>query len=269
MSTAADTANAESEVLDAADLGAEILDDGAGDADASPVERRRHERINIYLRARWEGMLGCHEGTLSDISAGGCFILSESPTAPRELIRLEIELHSGEWVRVWCEVTNQFAGVGFGVRYTEFDEEHEGSFALSLEQAKSIKAGVEALKNVDAAFLDANGAVCAPRAGRQEYRERLLLALPTVNRTLVDLPECQKKTAFRLCVQAYADVYRVWGALAAGVGADPGAWLEAYKRLKDKYEAPTDITEAMRRGDAAPVLVFLRQKARIYLTFVS
>ncbi len=255
MSTAADTADAEIVFVDADAL--------------SPIERRRHERINIYLKARWEGLLGCHEGTLSDISAGGCFIISESPTALRELIRLEIELHTGEWVKVWGEVTNQFAGVGFGVRYTEFEDESEGSFALSLEQTKSVKAGVEALKNVDAAFLDAEGEVCAPRMGRDEYKARLLVALPTVNRTLLDLPECQAKTAFRLSVQAYADVHRVWGALARGTASNPKGWLEAYRCLKDKYEAPTDITEAMRRGDAAAVLVFLRQKARIYLTFAS
>src|SRR5215212_10153379 len=142
MSSVADTANAEPAFADAETVFV--------DADAvEPIERRRHERINIYLKARWEGMLGCYEGTLSDISAGGCFILSESPTALRELIRLEIELHTGEWVKVWGEVTNQFPGVGFGVRYTELDEEHEGTIALSLEQTKSIKAGVEALKGVD------------------------------------------------------------------------------------------------------------------------
>ena len=255
MSTVADTANVEIVVVDA-------------DA-VEPIERRRHERINIYLKARWEGMLGCHEGTLSDISAGGCFILTESPTTLRELIRLEIELHTGEWVKVWGEVTNQFTGVGFGVRYTEFDGEEESTFALSLEQTKSIKSGVEALKNVDATFLDGEGGVCAPQIARREYKARLLLALPTVNKTLLDLPECQKKTAFRLSVQAYADVYRVWGAAASGTVANPKEWLEAYRSLKDKYEAPTDITEAMRRGDTATVLVFLRQKARIYLTFAA
>ena len=256
MSSVADTANVETIYVDA-------------DA-VEPIERRRHERINIYLKARWEGLLGRYEGTLSDISAGGCFILSESPTALKELIRLEIELHTGEWIKVWGEVTNQFAGVGFGVRYTELDEESEGSFALSLEQTKCIKAGVEALKTVDSYFLQGEGGgKRAPRVDRQEYKARLLRALPTVNKTLLDLPECHKKTAFRLSVQAYADVYRVWGALSGGVAANPRQWLEAYRCLKDKYEAPTDITEAMRRGDSAPALIFLRQKARIYLTFVS
>ena len=261
MSTSTDIATAETPA------NAEII---FVDAEAlSPIERRRHERINIYLKARWEGLLGCYEGTLSDISVGGCFILSESPTTLRELIRLEIELHTGEWVKVWGEVTNQFPGVGFGVRYTECDEESEGPLALSLEQTKAIKAGVEALKNVDAVFLDAEGGVCAPQVGRHEYKARIMLALPTVNRTLLDLPECRKKTAFRLSVQAYADLHRIWIAVAGGSTSNPKEWLEAYKCLKGKYDAPTDITEAMRRGEAAPVLIFLRQKARIYLTFVS
>ena len=264
MSTAADTIGAEPFVADAETF--------VVDADAvEPVERRRHERINIYLKTRWEGLLGRHEGTLSDISAGGCFIISESSTTLRELIRLEIELHTGEWVKVWGEVTNQFEGVGFGVRYTEVDEEDAGSFALSLEQTKSIKTGVEALKTVDNYFLrgDGGGGRLTPRVDRNEYKSRLLRALPTVNRTLLDLPDCQKKTAFRLSVQAYADLHRVWGALAGGSAANPKGWLAAYKCLKDKYEAPPDITEAVRRGDAAPALIFLRQKARIYLTFVS
>ena len=263
MSTAADTVNAETFVADAETF--------VVDADAvEPVERRRHERINIYLKARWEGLFGRHEGTLSDISAGGCFIISESATTLRDLVRLEIELHTGEWVKVWGEVTNQFEGVGFGVRYTEVDEEDAGSFALSLEQTKSIKTGVEALKTVDNYFLQGDGGgQRTQRVDRNEYKARLLRALPTVNRTLLDLPDCQKKTAFRLSVQAYADVYRVWSALANGSAANPKGWLEAYKCLKDKYEAPPDITEAMRRGDAAPALIFLRQKARIYLNFVS
>src|SRR5688572_12844045 len=120
---------------------------------AEPLERRQHERLQIYLRVRWEGLFGCHEGTVSDISAGGCFILSESKTTLRELIRLEVELHDGEWVKVWGEVTNQFPGVGFGVRYTEVDDEDEGKFSLSLEQTRSIKASAEALKQVNRCFV--------------------------------------------------------------------------------------------------------------------
>jgi hypothetical protein len=235
-----------------------------------PIERRQHERVTIYLRARWEGLFGCYEGTISDISAGGCFILSEKPTTLRELIRVEVELHDGEWIKVWGEVTNQFPGVGFGVRYSELDGEDENKFSLSLGQTKSIRAGVTALKRLSRAFVNAEGEdLPLERVDRQEYKRKVMLALSKVNRTLLDLPECPKKTALRLSVQAYADLYRVWAAMAAGAAGNPKEWVASYKCLKEKYGAPPRILETFRDGDLSNALSFLRQKAHIYLTFVS
>ncbi|HWS90333.1 MAG TPA: PilZ domain-containing protein [Pyrinomonadaceae bacterium] len=235
-----------------------------------PIERRRHERIQIYLRVRWEGLFGHYEGTLSDISAGGCFVLSEQNTTLRELIRLEVELHDGEWIKVWGEVTNQFPGVGFGVRYTEVEGEDEDKFALSLTQTKSIRAGVTALKRLSRSFVDEEGEDLPPeRVDRQEYKRKVMLALSKVNRTLLDLPECQKKTALRLAVQTYADLYRVWAAMAAGAAGNPKEWVASYKCLKEKYAAPPHILLAFRDGDLPAALTYLRQKAHIYLTFVS
>jgi hypothetical protein len=237
-----------------------------------PTERRQHERINAYLRVRWEGLLGCHEGTVSDISAGGCFVLSESPTTLRELVRLEMELHTGAWVKIWAEVTNQFPGVGFGVRYTEVDEEDESKFTLTLEQTKSIKSGVSALKKVNGYFVGRDGEeVPASRLDRREYKAKLMLALHKVNKTLLTLPECQKKTALRLSVQTYADLYRVWAAMPDREGGipNPRELVEAYRCLKDKYGAPASVLEGMRRGDVPAVITFLRRKASISLAFAS
>lgn len=235
-----------------------------------PIERRQHERLTIYLRVRWEGLFGCYDGTLSDISVGGCFILSERQTTLRELIRLEVELHDGEWVKVWGEVTNQFPGVGFGVRYTEVDGEDEDKFSLSLTQTRSIRSGVTALKKLSRSFLNEDGEELPPeRVDRQEYKRKVMLALSKVNRSLLDLPECRKKTALRHAVQAYADLYRVWAAMAAGAANNPKEWVASYKFLREKYGAPPHILEAFRGGDLANALAFLRQKAHIYLTFVS
>ena len=238
--------------------------------EVEPIERRRHERVNIYLRVRWEGLFGCYEGTLSDISAGGCFILSERQTTLRELIRLEVELHDGEWVKVWGEVTNQFPGVGFGVRYTEVEGEDEDKFSLSLAQTRSIRSGVTALKKLSRSFLNEEGEELPPeRVDRQEYKRKVMLALSKVNRTLLDLPECQKKTALRLAVQTYADLYRVWAAMAAGAAGNPKEWVASYKCLREKYGAPPHILLAFRDGELPAALTYLRQKAHIYLTFVS
>lgn len=238
--------------------------------EVTPIERRRHERLQIYLRVRWEGLFGCHEGTISDISAGGCFILSEKQTTVRELIRVEVELHDGEWVKVWGEVTNQFPGVGFGVRYTEVESEDENKFSLSLAQTKSIRAGVAALKRLSRSFVDEEGEDLPPgRVDRQEYKRKVMLALSKVNRTLLDLPECPKKTALRLSVQAYADLHRAWAAMSAGATANPKEFVACYQCLKEKYGAPPQVLRAFRDGDLPAALAFLRQKAHIYLTFVS
>ncbi|HEX8189067.1 MAG TPA: PilZ domain-containing protein [Pyrinomonadaceae bacterium] len=235
-----------------------------------PIERRRHERLQIYLRVRWEGLFGRYEGTISDISAGGCFILSEKEPSLRELIRVEVELHDGEWVKVWGEVTNQFPGVGFGVRYTEVEGEDEGKYSLSLAQTKSIGLGVTALKRLSRAFVNERGEDVPPeRVDRQEYKRRVMLALSKVNRTLLDLPECRKKTALRHSVQAYADLYRVWAAMSAGAAGNPKEWVASYKCLKEKYGAPPHVLQSFRDGDLPVALGFLRQKAHIYLTFVS
>jgi len=269
MPTAADTTN-EVPVFarDAEGLGPDTAVVPADEIE--PIERRRHERINIYLRVRWEGLFGCYEGTLSDISAGGCFILSEKQATMRELIRLEVELHDGEWVKVWGEVTNQFPGVGFGVRYTEVDGEDEDKFSLSLGQTKSIRSGVTALKKLSRSFLNEEGEELPPeRVDRQEYKRKVMLALSKVNRTLLDLPECRKKTALRHSVQAYADLYRVWAAMSAGAAGNPKEWAASYKCLREKYGAPPHVLEAFRGGDLSTALAFLRQKAHIYLTFVS
>ena len=268
MPTAEDTTEAAVRARNAEAVGP---DTAVVDPDSvEPIERRQHERIQIYLRVRWEGLFGCYEGTLSDISAGGCFVLSESQTTLRELIRLEVELHDGEWVKVWGEVTNQFPGVGFGVRYTEVDGEDEDKFSLSLGQTKSIRAGVTALKKLSRSFLDEEGEELPPeRVDRQEYKRKVMLALSKVNRTLLDLPECRKKTALRHSVQAYADLYRVWAAMAAGAAGNPKEWAASYKCLREKYGAPPRVLEAFRGGDLATALSFLRQKAHIYLTFVS
>jgi hypothetical protein len=236
-----------------------------------PVERRQHERLSVYLKVRWEGLLGCHEGMLSDISAGGCFILADEKVAPKELVRLEIQLHTGGWMKVWGVVSNSFPPVGFGVMYTEVDEEGElNRLAVTLGQTKLIQAAVAALKRLDEAAVNRqSGEESKILISRREYKAKLLLALPHVNRVLLGLSDCQKKTALHLCVQAYADAGRIWTTMTEGGAADSKSMVAAYKSLKETYEAPQDILEALLKGDFRPVLQFLWQKGYICLTFAS
>lgn len=236
-----------------------------------PAERRRHERLSVYLKVKWEGLLGRYEGMLSDISAGGCFILSDEPVALKELLRLDIQLHTGEWVKVWGEVSNSFPPVGFGVMYTEVDDDDGGEDRLhiTLGQTKLIHAAVAALKRLDESCVKRQaGEEGKIIIGLREYKSKLLLALPHVNRALVGLPDCRKKTALSLSVQAYADAGRIWTAMSEG-GADTKAVAACYKSLKETYEAPPDVLEAIIKGDLRTVLQFLWQKGYICITFAS
>jgi hypothetical protein len=237
---------------------------------AARRERRRHERLTVYLRVRWEGLLGNHEGMLSDISAGGCFILSDGKVSVKELIRLEIELHTGEWMKVWGEVSNCFPPVGFGVMYTEVDDDEGGDrLTITLGQTKLIHAAIAALKRLDESVVKRHAGEDAKiLTNLREYKAKLLLALPHVNRALIGLPDCRKKTALNLSVRAYADAGRIWTAMTEG-GAESKAMISAYKSLKDAYEAPQEVLEALLKGDFPTVLQFLWQKGYICLTFAS
>ena len=54
-----------------------------------------------------------------------------------------------------------------------------------------------------------------------------------------------------------------------GAAGNPKEWVASYKCLKEKYGAPPHILQGFRDGDLPVALSFLRQKAHIYLTFVS
>jgi PilZ domain len=251
------------------------LDDEQADAPERkgtlPLERRRHERLSVYLRVRWEGLMGAYEGMLSDISAGGCFILSDERVALRELLRLEIQLHTGEWMKVWGVVTNCFAPVGFGVMYTEVDDDGDGDkISMTFGQTKLIHSAVAALKRLhEVVFKKQAGADGRILISLREYKSKLLLALPHVSRAVNVLPDCQKKTALKLAVQAYADAGKIWAVMTEEKSADNEVIIGVYKRLKETYEAPMDILEALLENDFNHVLQFLWQKGYICLTFAS
>lgn len=232
-----------------------------------PIERRQHERLTTYLKARWEGMLGCYEGTLSDISAGGCFILSDGAVTPNELLRLEIELHSGEWVRVWGEVANCFEGIGFGIRYTGIDED-EDKYNKAITHTRALKSVVSVLKKLDASVVKRNGNESATvLVSFAEYKSLLLLVLPKINKGLLNLPECPKRTSIKLSVQAYMDAGRIWAIMSKGQQPEGKQFVEMEKLLQERYDAPTNIIEAFQRCQHLIVLNYLWVRGYIYLAF--
>lgn len=60
-----------------------------------------------------------HQGiaTITDLSENGCFVLSGGTVELKELIWLEIELPTGDVLRLWTEVVDAAYEIGFAVKF--------------------------------------------------------------------------------------------------------------------------------------------------------
>ena len=81
-------------------------------------ERRRNQRKRLLLEAKWESMSHTHEARVDDVSVGGCFVNTYGHVEPDEQINLQIQLPSGEWLRIRGRVASYQPGVGFGIAFT-------------------------------------------------------------------------------------------------------------------------------------------------------
>lgn len=78
------------------------------------------------------------EGTIVDLSIGGCFILTAHLVETGELIRLEME----NSLVLWGEVIYQVEEMGFGLKFTAaIGEEAQQLAKLIQEQKERDQAG--------------------------------------------------------------------------------------------------------------------------------
>jgi hypothetical protein len=86
-------------------------------------ERRQAERIRLSLPARWQSLMTQDRGSVCDLSASGCFLLTAGAVKPGELVRLEIDF-GNHLVFAWGKVVYCVAEMGFALRFI-FSEENE------------------------------------------------------------------------------------------------------------------------------------------------
>jgi hypothetical protein len=91
------------------------------------LERRRADRFQTDLEARWEGVLTRREAKVVDLSATGCFLLTADEVMRSELIRIEILSPEGPWVYLWGEVVYQVSEMGFAVRFTGATDDEQAT----------------------------------------------------------------------------------------------------------------------------------------------
>lgn len=96
-------------------------------------ERRRSERFQTDLPARWVGVLAASRGSLVDVSSTGCFVLTNDDVRTGELVRLEMRTPTGRDIHLWGEVVYQIAEMGFALRFTGGDETERKMLAACLD----------------------------------------------------------------------------------------------------------------------------------------
>ena len=80
-------------------------------------DRRIDERYALNLDIAWEGSSGRWNGTLSDISQTGCFILGPGDVVDGDRVRIDLPLLAGGTVSLWAEVVNHVYEIGYGARF--------------------------------------------------------------------------------------------------------------------------------------------------------
>lgn len=67
-------------------------------------------------------MVGRQQGTLSDVSLLGCFVLCSGEVENGETVKLFFPIGDGVKVQFWGEIVNHVFEIGFGVRFIELNE---------------------------------------------------------------------------------------------------------------------------------------------------
>ena len=88
----------------------------------SGQDRRNVNRQNVSIEVEWEGPGGRHAGTLGDLSAAGCFVLSSGQVETGDTIKLLVPLGEGMKVELLGEVRNCVFEIGFALRFTKPSE---------------------------------------------------------------------------------------------------------------------------------------------------
>lgn len=103
------------------------------------LERRLTRRLRVNIPARWEGARTRLEGTVTDISTAGCFLLTEDiGVEKRERVRIELLLPGGS-ITLWGNVIYKADEIGFGVRFAANLPEAERRRLALLVKAESAR----------------------------------------------------------------------------------------------------------------------------------
>ena len=99
------------------------------------TDSRAGSRRGVNYRTRVvvvrEGYLEI-EGTITNLSAGGCYVVGESEVGKDDLVKLRFESPEHGDLTVWGHVAFRVVGFGFGVNFTAFAHGSRDALAAIL-----------------------------------------------------------------------------------------------------------------------------------------
>jgi len=102
------------------------------------ADRRKSKRYPLTIDIEWENYYGRREGTLSDISMDGCFILSPVDVSDGELVKVFIPLTGGMTVEFLGQVANFVYEIGFAINFVSMTDAQK-EFLTSFVELHSDK----------------------------------------------------------------------------------------------------------------------------------
>lgn len=89
------------------------------------IENREHERKSFLAEMVLECASGKRQVRITDISVGGCYVETIVSVQVGEEVKFTLSHQDGRLVPFTGEVAYHFEGLGFGVRFTNLNDEQK------------------------------------------------------------------------------------------------------------------------------------------------
>ena len=99
-------------------------------------ERRAKPRLSVNLDAVWDRERARHSARVTDLSEGGCHLDTVGEVMTGEIVAFRVMLPNGDWLYLEGEVRHHRHGFGFGVRFSELNEDQREKLLLLSQTCK-------------------------------------------------------------------------------------------------------------------------------------
>jgi hypothetical protein len=104
------------------------------------MERRAAPRVQVNLEVSWQAEDKSRQGTISDISVSGCFVLCSGDVADGNAVSVEFHLARAKAIALRGEVVNHHDEIGFAMRFTEVGKKESAFLKKLVERAGKQKS---------------------------------------------------------------------------------------------------------------------------------